>query len=216
MSLYEEAMKGLDREWLSNMFRFGCQVGMRLSELKALSWDDIDLEKGVVTLCRAYTSGHFKGLKHKNRDPLIEIPLFKDARAILEEQKKWTYELPSQNVEVIRKTGIQTESCRFVFQNQLKLEQSRYWTDQAFSKQWITVQEKVKSMKGQSKPFTIVRHTFASRLISTGASSYMVAKLLGHTSSKMVEEKYAAFFKQLGGDQTLALIQEKLDSLKLH
>lgn len=209
-SLYASKAREIDRSWLANLFLFGCHTGMRVEELRALSWHDIDLEKKVMKIRRAYTSGVFKGVKHKTRDREVEVPLLKDALKVLMDQKIWTNGLPEVEVKVIRKTGIFYEKCQFVFQNQLKLNEPCSWTEQALSKQWITVQKAVGSQ--EPKPLSIVRHTFASRLISVGASSYMVAQMLGHTSSKMVEEKYAGFFEELGGGGYLASLQIKLDS----
>lgn len=57
--------------------------------------------------------------------------------------------------------------------------------------------------------FHEMRHAFASRMISRGISSTVLAKLMGHESSAITEKVYVHFFDQVRTDDA---VREAMDS----
>lgn len=54
-------MSGKDRK--KNLIQFAFWSGLRTSELVALQWRDIDLERNRIFVCQAKVRGHLKGTK---------------------------------------------------------------------------------------------------------------------------------------------------------
>lgn len=91
--------------------------------------------------------------------------------------------------------GVIIEEVTLVFQN---LEPHgpipRHFSSGGLRKQWA----RLRRIAGVNKPLSKLRHTFASRVISAGASAGLVASIMGHRTTKMVDTIYGGFFEDYG------------------
>ena len=56
-----------------NAFAFSCWTGLRMSELIALAWEDVDLKNGEIKVSRANVKGRFKVPKTKGSVRTLEL-----------------------------------------------------------------------------------------------------------------------------------------------
>lgn len=85
----ERLVKGADGEW-ATMMLVGLRTGLRLGELLALRWDDVDLVKGQVHVRRSVTRGVITEPK-SNR--LRVVPLSEGTRRALKAHRHLRGEL---------------------------------------------------------------------------------------------------------------------------
>jgi len=134
---------------------FAIITGCRKSEARALMWEDVDWEKGIVTIRRTFSGSATKAenLKETKTGEERLFPLIPKMVAIL---------------KPIRGLG------GFVFRNQ----HGRPYNPTAVQEIWIRA---LKKAKVKRVPFgQATRHSKASQLASEGESLWAIAKLLGH------------------------------------
>ena len=149
-------------------------TGARIGEICALKWENIDLEKGMVsvknTLQRAYVEkGKTKVIidKPKSLSSIREIPI---PKKILEDLKK-IYINNRFNGDEFVLTGL---SNKYIEPRSLE----RYF-DKCFD------DLKIKHFK-----FHALRHTYATNCINLGMDPKSLSMLLGHANIKITLERY--------------------------
>lgn len=184
---------GTDRIQELFMMKFAFWSGVRVSELIALSWDDIDFDRGIAIIRRANVQGYYK--VPKTRGSVREVELLQPALDALKEQKAHTYLMPHEEIEVTQKDNrtVITEKWRPVWRNSLTGEvhvsdgavRERFWQNHL-------VKAGVR-YRGPSHS----RHTYASQLLSTGQiSKDWIAQQMGHTNTKMLDDHYAKWIPE--------------------
>ncbi len=123
-------------------------TGMRQGEILALRWTDIDWKKNIIKV-RNPKGDKLRGEKDS---PPLEIPMNKDARAILERQPK---------------------RSMIIFCN--KKGKKRY----SISKQAKRLRDKA-GLPKSFRPFHALRHVFATKLAEADVSIEIISKMLGH------------------------------------
>jgi len=93
-----------------NMFHFNCYAGLRICELMALAWSDIDFDKNEINVNRAVVNNEYK--QPKNLASKRVVQLLPQARAVLLKQQKL---MTCKAVEV----DVLNEDYRTKFQNKL-------------------------------------------------------------------------------------------------
>lgn len=149
-----------------NLIQFAFWTGLRTSELIALRWQDIDLEKNKIHLRQAKVLGHTKSTK--TCSGIRDIDLQPQAKQALLDQTQYT----SKNKWVFLdpNTGLQ-------------------WTsDQPIRKRvWIP------ALKSTNTPYRNpyqTRHTFASMMLSAGKNPLWLAHQMGHKDWGMIRKTY--------------------------
>ncbi|MGK0270709.1 MAG: integrase [Cocleimonas sp.] len=169
-----------------NMFHFNCFTGLRIGELMALSWSDIDLTKGVVSVTRSVVDRVYKS--PKNLSSKRTINLLPQAISILLKQKQLQKiklcELKTLNAD---NRSFRKEEVRFVFYNSNTLKAFTY--DGEYRLGFFRPHLRNAGVKYRGANQT--RHTYASYLVSAGLPLSWVAKQMGHTGIKMIEKHYA-------------------------
>jgi integrase len=137
------------------MILIAVRTGMRFGELAGLTWDNIDLSRGVVHIRQAVVSGALSSPKnYRSRT----IPLAPDlAQALIE---------------------IPGSSERFLFhgENGQPLH---------YSTAYDALQRTRKKAGASRLGWHIFRHTFASHLVQRGVPLVIIQQLLGHSDIKM-------------------------------
>lgn len=145
-------------------------TGLRIGELLALSWKDIDLEKGILTVSKTCRDGNING-KHvrisdtpKTENSRRQIPLSKTILKMLKEMKK-------------------TSKCEFVIADGEK---------PVFIRSYQRMFELfLKKLKLPHKGFHSLRHTFATRTLECGMDVKSLSEILGHKNAMITLNRYA-------------------------
>jgi len=164
----EAIISGASCPMIANALQFGFWSGLRIGELIALRWKDIDWRNGVAYIRHNNVRGEEKETKTVAGDRTIDLlpPAF-DA---LFQQKPLTY--------------LQND---YVFHNP---NTGRNWNDDIVFRRtaWAPSIRRAKVAYREPKQ---MRHTFASMMLTAGENIAWVSQQLGHTSIQTTLKKYA-------------------------
>lgn len=172
------------REGDINMILFACWAGLSLSELLALSWDDVDLDTSTAMVKRARVETVYKVPKERSR--IRTIDLIDPAVIYLRKQMEQSYLQPAELVEVIQRDNVtvKKEAVRFVFRNG---SSGMPWNPASMNR-WFTSVMKRAGVRHRGP--NQCRHTFASQALSSYVPIEWVARQLGHSDTSMVKKHY--------------------------
>ncbi len=174
-----------------NYIEFACFSGVSVSEGFALAWEDVDWVNRTITINRACVLGEYKRPKNDKRRRTLK--LFDQAYEALKRQKALTFMLPPAEVEIPEKRNkrVTTEKLRFIFLNTLT---GKPHTDSKETNVlWAT---HLRKAGVRHRGINQCRHTFASRLLTTGRyPEKWIANYLGHTSTAMLHKHYGKFIE---------------------
>lgn len=154
------------------MIKLGLSTGLRLGELLALKFSDINYETNQIKICRS-----IKRVSENGKSILkIQEPKTKTSRRILD--------VPAN----VMKLFDGNSSDEFIFtENSQIIEPRRFW-------RWWKEFTELNNIP-YKKPHSL-RHTYATLLLSKGVPISTVAKLLGH-SSIQITQIYAQVIPEL-------------------
>jgi integrase len=165
-------------EWLYEFFYFSLCTGMRLKEIGALRWRDIDYEKNCIHVTKTYapTEESANGVTTpKSRTSRRDVPLMDTTKFALKQQKE-------KMATVFGLAAVKPDSQIFVSPYGKVIEST-------------TVTNAVEHvLRGTNiEPFThhAFRDTFATRYIENGGTLQTLKTILGHSSLAMTADLYA-------------------------
>ena len=145
-------------------------TGLRIGELLALTWNDIDFDKSILSVSKTCHDGNENG-EHiriidtpKTENSRRQIPLSKTLVKMLKEMKK-------------------KSSCEFVIADGEKPVFIRSYQR--------TFELLLKKLKLPHKGFHSLRHTFATRAIECGMDVKSLSEILGHKNATITLNRYA-------------------------
>ena len=145
-------------------------TGLRIGELLALRWNDIDFEKNILSVMKTCHDGNENG-EHvriidspKTEKSRRQIPLPKTLAKILKEMKK-------------------KSKCEFVIADDEKPVFIRSYQR--------TFELLLKKLGLPHKGFHSLRHTFATRAIECGMDVKSLSEILGHKNATITLNRYA-------------------------
>lgn len=171
-----------------NLFILALETGMRIGELCALQWDDVDFSKRKLyvhhTLCYFSKDGKYVFEMHdtKTVNGKRIIPLTAKAIWALKMQKKQKQEIvlkgkvaPQEYKNLVFVTRNNQPTQLFLIRESMRL-----------------IIGKIQQEDESFKPFTphTFRHTFATRAIESGVTPKTLQKLLGHGTLQMTMDLY--------------------------
>ena len=157
-------------------FFMAARTGMRLGELLALRWDDIDFNSSYIWVKRSYRRGRYTKPKNGNeRKTDMSNQLAETLQAYLTRQKRKV---------LMQGTG---ELPELVFhRNERVLEQN--YIRRVYTR--ILKKAKLRYIK-----FHSLRHTFCAHLLSAGISPYYVSQQAGHSSINITCDIYGSWIQ---------------------
>ena len=157
-----------------NLIQFAFWTGMRISELCALNWDDVDWQKGYIRVNKALTQAAKNPEEPKTTAGIRDVRLLPDALSALNSQKQFTY--------------IKGEE---IFQNPVTEQR---WTGDVTLRGGMWKRVLRQSKVRYRYPYQ-VRHTWASMMLMAGEPLMWVAQQIGHTSPAFTMKTYARFIQ---------------------
>jgi integrase len=166
---------------LNQLWRLGLDSGMRLGELLVLSWDDLDLDRGVVAVRRTLTRRRDRGWK------IGDVPKTSSSRRSI----------------VIGPATVSALRSLRPKQAQRRLRCGAAWVDYGLvfdrgNGEWLapaTVQAAFERDVTIAKVPELtphgMRHTMATILLAAGVHPKVVQERLGHSSIQMTLDRYS-------------------------
>jgi integrase len=161
-----------------NLFRFAFWTGLRTSELIAVRWSDIDWNRGIIRISRAWTTTAKEPEDTKTKAGRREIKLLAGALEALEAQKPLTL-LADGYIFLNPRTGDPWGG------------KNPIWTA------WGRAIKKAEV--AYRRPYQ-TRHTYASMMLSAGENAMWVATQMGHSSWVMTAKVYARWIPSADSD----------------
>ena len=140
--------------------------GLRIGELIALQWDDIDLNKGILTVSKSCHDGK-NGL-------IIDEPKTATSRRMIP--------LPKQLLPILKGIKKTSDSPFVVSANGKSVSVRSYQR---------SFELLLKKLKIPHKGFHSLRHTFAARALECGMDVKTLSEILGHKNPTVTLNRYA-------------------------
>jgi integrase len=170
VSLFLNTCKKYRKDWYP-FFLCAFRTGMRLGELLALHWGDIDWKSKYIQVQRAFRNGRITKTKtNKSRRVDMSDQLFYELKNLYKKRK-----------EEGLKTG-RGAPQQIVFHTK-----GNYTSQNTIRNIWKRMLDKAKL---RDMRFHDIRHSFASLLLSNGESPVYVKEQLGHSSIQMTVDIY--------------------------
>ncbi len=145
-------------------------TGLRIGELLALTWGDIDFSKGLLFVTKTCHDDH----DGPNRTRAIDTPKTVHSRRVIP--------LPKQLLPLLKSLKKRSR-CEFVVADGNKPVFVRSYQR--------TFELMLKKLRLPHKGFHSLRHTFATRAIECGMDVKTLSELLGHKNATITLNRYA-------------------------
>lgn len=145
-------------------------TGLRIGELLALTWDDIDFGKGLLFVSKTCYDGN----DGENHIRIIDSPKTVNSRRVIP--------LPKQILPLLKAVKKRSK-CEYVIADSDKPVFVRSYQR--------TFELLLKKLNIPHKGFHSLRHTFATRAIECGVDVKTLAELLGHKNATITLNRYA-------------------------
>ncbi|MFO7172598.1 MAG: tyrosine-type recombinase/integrase [Bacillota bacterium] len=170
---------------LHALFTLAVLTGMRLGELLGLRWQDVDLDKGTITVAqileRVGSSFRFNSPKTKASRRTFELPA-----ACIQALRRWRREQAEERMRV----GPAWAHPELVFTTTLGTPLS-HWN--VTKRDFRAVLEKAGLPRIR---FHDLRHTAATLMLDQGVPVHVVSRVLGHASVTVTLQVYAHVLEQ--------------------
>ncbi|HFZ4875186.1 TPA: tyrosine-type recombinase/integrase [Serratia marcescens] len=194
-----------------NLWSVAIYTGLRHGELCALSWEDIDLHAGSITVRRnLIKNGQFKLPKTAAGTDRI-VQLVQPAIDALRDQAELTRLGRAHDITVsLREYGkTVSHKCTFVFNPSMTATNGRsghHYSEGTIGQSWDSALRRagVRHRKAYQS-----RHTYACWSLAAGANPNFIAQQMGHASSQMVYQVYGSWMAENNHDQ-INLLNQKL------
>lgn len=173
-------LKGLEGTYLYQPVYIAVHTGMRLGEILGLSWDDVDLERGVITVRRTLPlqnkTGEYQFKKPKTKESFRSFAISKMVVEYLKEVKANQEKLKQQNAAIW--VDYNLVCCG---------EDGMPLHPPTVSSQFPKVVRKL----GFDLTFHQLRDVYAGLMIQAGVHLKTISANLGHSSGSVTLDRYS-------------------------
>ncbi|EID4380370.1 site-specific integrase [Vibrio parahaemolyticus] len=174
------------------LFQLGIHTGLRISEILALCWEDIDLKKRVLYVRRSVTDSKYRVPKTDKSRRTVELSTL--ACDLLEKLMLFSGTLRPKNIQVVQSDNHtqKKEKVRFVFIN--PQTKKPFSGSKQYASSFFTPMLSRLNVKHRGPGH--IRHTFASQSLTCGTPISWISMQMGHTGSQLTERRYARWITQ--------------------
>lgn len=148
-------------------------MGLRIGEICALSWNDVDLENRIVHV--RHTVARVKNTEETGKSTMLIIDTPKTKASVRD--------IPiTQNILPILKTLFETSTSEYVIS-----DTENFVNPRTFEYRYHKILDKCGI---ESVNYHILRHTFASRCIEVGVDVKSLSEILGHANVSVTLNTY--------------------------
>lgn len=145
-------------------------TGLRIGELLALTWKDIDFEKGLLSVSKTCYDGKTDGIRAR----IIDTPKTMRSRRVIPLSKQ---------ILPLLKSLKKRSTCEYIIADGDKPVFVRSYQR--------TFELLLKKLGVAHKGFHSLRHTFATRALECGMDVKTLSELLGHKNATITLNRYA-------------------------
>jgi integrase len=156
-----------------HLFDVALGTGLRLGELRALRWQEIDRERRLIRVERAYSRQQLR--RPKTESGVRSVPLFPSVEAALRELA----------ARVVERGRYAPEELVFASMRGTPLQPSNFR-----QRVWDPALQ-LAGLDGESYRFHDLRHTCVSRLVGAGADIKLVQAVAGHANPLITLKRYS-------------------------
>lgn len=167
-----------------NLIKFAFWTGMRVGEIFALQWSDIDFTKDAISVTKS-SSVHKIIKAPKSKSGIRKVEMTPQAKEALQDQFKLTGSNPNNRIfttPIHNRPWIKPGTFRNYWEKILTRAQIEYRNPHQ------------------------MRHTFISYMLSIGNNPLILYRMVGHSDPTIMYKKYARFIQQNGGEKLLKVI----------
>ena len=162
------ALSGKKTKWLGIVVCL--YTGLRIGELLALEWKDVDFQKGVLTVSKSRHEGKDENGRYAQ---IVESPKTVSSRRCIP--------LPKQILCELRMLKRKSRSVYVISNGESSIPVRSYQR---------SFERLLKKLDIPHKGFHALRHTFATRALECGMDVKMLSELLGHKDPAVTLRRY--------------------------
>lgn len=162
------ALAGKKTKWLGIVVCL--YTGLRIGELLALEWKDVDFQKGVLTVSKSRHEGKDENGRYAH---IVESPKTVSSRRCIP--------LPKQILCELRMLKRKSRSAYVISNGERSIPVRSYQR---------SFERLLKKLDIPHKGFHALRHTFATRALECGMDVKMLSELLGHKDPAVTLRRY--------------------------
>lgn len=195
-----------EHNWYKEMFYIMFLTGMRVGEVGALQWSDVDFKRKQIRVRGSLSCTYDEGIKSemivapKTCNSVRVIPFMGEAEEMLISQKKKIEHLKmrlgkrwrSDNKDIVFSTTMGSYCSRYIVQKEINKVIARINEKRAME---IILSGKEVEVFRHSHPH-MFRHTFATRCFECGIEPKVVQMLMGHSSITTTMNIYVHVMKE--------------------
>lgn len=184
-----------DKTFYKELYRFMLCSGLRVGELGALQWKDIDFKEGFIIVRHTLRCQYQNGTKimelttPKTKNSYRKIPFFSETKKLLLDQKEKQEELKNQlkdrwrgEIEdLVFTTSMGSPVTRYVLEHDMRQLTNEIQMMELYS----AMAEGRDTIEFQAVHPHALRHTFATRCFEKGMSAKTVQQIMGHANINM-------------------------------
>lgn len=203
----------IEHNWYKELFYIMFLTGMRVGEIGALHWSDIDFNRKHIRVRGSLSCSYNDGIKSemivspKTCNSVRVIPFMGEAEDMLISQKKKMEHLKSrlgkrwrcEDKDIVFSTTMGSYCSRYIVQKEINKVIGRINEKRAV--ETILSGKEVEHFK-HSHPH-MFRHTFATRCFEYGMEPKVVQMLMGHSSITTTMNIYVHVMKEKQMSETL-------------